>query len=391
MSNYIKIKPKYFVKSVSSNGIIKNQASDVYIDGYYPAYSASGQDVWLPNKEFTREGIVISAVGARCGKCFLTEKEWATCANTHVLFVDERMCLRRYFWYICNDEDWWEKGGTAQPFVAVKKSLDKWIYLPSLDIQKQIINFLDKKTKQIESLIASQEKQIEKLKAYKQSLIFDVVTKGIDSTVTLTESGVPWLGKICDRYSVSNIGKLFKIEKRIIGHTPDTVLSITQQGIRVKDINSNEGQNAESYDNYQIVHVGDFAMNHMDLLTGWVDISSFEGVTSPDYRVFTIKDSQMEKRYFLYLFQSYYKNKVFYAFGQGAANLGRWRLPAKNFKNIAIIIPPVEEQQQIVSFLDKKCAIIDQLIAIKLRKIEKLQTYKKSLIYEYVTGKKEVV
>ena len=147
---------------------------------------------------------------------------------------------------------------------------------------------------------------------------------------------------------------------------------------------------ANSYAHYQIVNIGDFAMNHMDLLTGGVGISEFEGVTSPDYRVFVMRNADMNSRYFLYVFQMYYRNKIFYAFGQGAANLGRWRLPAQNFNTVAVPLSPVEEQNSIVTFLDEKCTQIDKLIALKQQKIEKLQQYKKSMIYEYVTGKKEV-
>ena len=99
----------------------------------------------------------------------------------------------------------------------------------------------------------------------------------------------------------------------------------------------------------------------------------------------------MNPRYFLYVFQMYYRNKIFYAFGQGAANVGRWRLPAQNFNNIAIPVPPIEEQNAIVEYLDNKITTIDELISIKQEKIVRLTQYKKSLIYEYVTGKKEVM
>ena len=143
----------------------------------------------------------------------------------------------------------------------------------------------------------------------------------------------------------------------------------------VKDISENNGQMADSYANYQIVNISDFAMNHMDLLTGGIGISQYNGVTSPDYRVFNLKDNKMNPRYFLYIFETYYRNKIFYAFGQGAANLGRWRLPAKNFYSIYIPVAPIEEQQAIVSYLDQKCTQIDNLIAIKQKKIEKLQQY----------------
>lgn len=201
----------------------------------------------------------------------------------------------------------------------------------------------------------------------------------------MKDSGVAWIGAVPSDYRTASIGSLFTIKKDIIGREPETVLSITQTGIRPKDLSSNEGQNASSYANYQIVNVGDFAMNHMDLLTGWIDISKYEGVTSPDYRVFTLNDKEMSADYFLRVFQYYYTDRVFFGFGQGVATLGRWRLPAINFKKIDVPVPPVLEQQRIVAAIDEKVGKVDSLIANVQAQIEKLKTYKQSVITEVVT------
>ncbi len=201
----------------------------------------------------------------------------------------------------------------------------------------------------------------------------------------MKDSGVAWIGAVPSGYRTASIGSLFTIKKDIIGREPETVLSITQTGIRPKDLSSNEGQNASSYAHYQIVNIGDFAMNHMDLLTGWIDISKYEGVTSPDYRVFTLNDKEMSADYFLRVFQYYYTNKVFFGFGQGVATLGRWRLPAINFKKIDVPVPPVLEQQRIVSAIDEKVGKVDALIANVQTQIEKLKAYKQSMITEVVT------
>ena len=201
----------------------------------------------------------------------------------------------------------------------------------------------------------------------------------------MKDSGVAWIGAVPSGYRTASIGSLFTIKKDIIGREPETVLSITQTGIRPKDLSSNEGQNASSYAHYQIVNMGDFAMNHMDLLTGWIDISKYEGVTSPDYRVFTLNDKEMSADYFLRVFQYYYTNKVFFGFGQGVATLGRWRLPATNFKKIDVPVPPVLEQQRIVSAIDEKVGKVDALIANVQTQIEKLKAYKQSMITEVVT------
>lgn len=134
-----------FIKSCStSNAAIKNTASPIPKEGWYPAYSASGQDVWLPEYRYSGKGIVVSAVGARCGKCFQVDGKWNVTANTHVLLVDESIADYKYCWYLLNNENWWIKSGSGQPFVKVKDSLNRSILLPDLSTQQHIATILDK-------------------------------------------------------------------------------------------------------------------------------------------------------------------------------------------------------------------------------------------------------
>ena len=199
------------------------------------------------------------------------------------------------------------------------------------------------------------------------------------------------IDKIPAHWDMKKLKYVFYIKKDIAGKEGYDILSITQKGIKIKDISINEGQLAESYSNYQLVDIGDFAMNHMDLLTGWVDVSKYSGVTSPDYRVFNFIDkSAYCKEYYLYLMQMCYMNKIFYGLGQGVSNLGRWRLQADKFLNFTIPMPPLCEQREIAEYLDEKCSEIDKLIAKKEELLADLESYKKSLIYECVTGKKKV-
>src|ERR1700681_438760 len=146
------------------------------------------------------------------------------------------------------------------------------------------------------------------------------------------DSGVEWLRDVREHWDIRRVRWLCEIKKRIAGELGYDVLSITQQGVRIKDLESNDGQLSMDYSKYQFVEVGDFAMNQMDLLTGYVDVSPVHGVTSPDYRVFTIRDPAIgHHKYLLYLFQMGYKNRIFYAYGQGSSQLGRWRLPTEQF------------------------------------------------------------
>jgi type I restriction enzyme S subunit len=200
------------------------------------------------------------------------------------------------------------------------------------------------------------------------------------------DSGVEWLGEVPEHWEIKRIKRLFEIKKRISGFTGYDVLSITQQGIKIKDIESGDGQLSMDYSKYQFVEIGDFAMNHMDLLTGYVDLSIYFGVTSPDYRVFTIRNSQASfDRYFLYLLQVGYRNKIFYAFGQGSSQLGRWRFPTEQFNKFEFPNPPANEQKKIANFLDQEITKIDDLIAESTNVIALLKEKRQALISHAVT------
>lgn len=268
--------------------------------------------------------------------------------------------------------------------------LKRIVAFPPLSEQDKIAAFLDEKCGAIDEIISKTEQSIEEYKKLKQSVITKAVTKGIRPNRPMQDSNIEWIGEIPTDWEIMKLKFVFEIKKDIAGKEGYTVLSITQTGIKPKNITSNEGQQASDYSKYQLVDKGDFAMNHMDLLTGWVDISKYDGVTSPDYRVFRLKKINNCDRYFLYMMQLCYLNKIFYGFGQGVSGFGRWRLPADMFLNFLIPIPPRDEQKEIADYLDEKCAEIDTLIEKKQQFLAEIANYKKSLIYEYVTGKKEV-
>ncbi len=261
---------------------------------------------------------------------------------------------------------------------------------PPLPEQTAIAHFLDEKTAKIDQAIAQKERMIALLKERKQIIIQNAVTKGLDPNVKLKDSGVEWIGEIPEHWKVKKLKFIVEIVKRIIGYEGPQVLSITQQGIKVKDIKSGEGQLAMDYSKYQIAEIGDFAMNHMDLLTGYVDISKYHGVISPDYRVFKSKTDIILDKYLLLICQMCYKNKVFYAHGQGVSKLGRWRLPADNFNNFFIAIPSLIEQDKIIEKVHLSNIKIDDTISKIHTQIEKLKEYKATLIDSAVTGKIKV-
>ena len=281
--------------------------------------------------------------------------------------------------------------GSAQPKLSQENLKNIWIPVPNVNIQKEIVCCIKDACIGLDNILEKTRSSIEEYKKLKQSVITKAVTKGVRGNREMKDSQSMWFGQIPDDWNMRKMKYIFKIQKYIAGEEGHTVLSITQKGIKPKDLSKNEGQLAENYSNYQLVHIGDFAMNHMDLLTGWVDVSKYEGVTSPDYRVFGLIDKDNYcSQYYLYLMQMCYTNRIFYGLGQGVSGLGRWRLQADKFLNFSITVPSYEEQQEIANYLDKKCSAIDELIAKKEQYLSEIENYKKSLIYEYVTGKKEV-
>jgi len=275
---------------------------------------------------------------------------------------------------------------TESDFGAIKTCV------PSLAEQKRIVTFLDAQCAEIDAVLEKTRASIEEYKKLKQAVITQAVTKGIRGDRPMKDSGSVWFEEIPCNWVMKRIKYLFHIKKDIAGKEGYTVLSITQRGIQPKDLSKNEGQIAANYSQYQLLAPGDFAMNHMDLLTGWVDISKYSGVTSPDYRVFVLDDAEKnDSSYYLYLMQMCYFNRIFYGLGQGVSGMGRWRLQADKFLNFPVVVPPVDEQKEIASYLNEKCSCIEVMIAKKQQYLTEIENYKKSLIYEYVTGKKEVI
>ena len=343
-------------------------------------------------KKIAKKGDILLSVRAPVGDVNISNQEYAI--GRGLCAIRAKKIDGRYCWYILqeiNDTLHSFAVGTTYESVTVDDIANLTVPYPDGLVQKEIARYLDSKIGKIDELIENQEKQHNMLEQYKRELIANTITKGLNKSAPMKGSGVDWLGNVPEHWNVTKMKWMFEVVKRIYGAEDRDVLSITQRGIKVKDIDSNDGQLAESYANYQVVNVNDFAMNSMDLLTGWVDCSPYEGVTSPDYRVFRFHhDKPQCHTYYKYLFQMCYTNRIFYRLGQGVSNLGRWRLQADQFLNMKMPQPPIEEQEQIASYLDKKVGQIEELTADIKAQIEKLKEYRKIVIHDAVTGKIKV-
>lgn len=143
-SNWCWTRLIHLVNHQSGNSkLIKGKLSSEKTDGLYDGYSASGQDVFCPNYEHEGEAIIVSAVGARCGKAFLAKGKWSAIANTHIVYPKSGMNIK-FLFYLMNDEEWWVRSGSAQPFVVVKESLESPFALPPHEEQKRIVEIIEK-------------------------------------------------------------------------------------------------------------------------------------------------------------------------------------------------------------------------------------------------------
>lgn len=275
--------------------------------------------------------------------------------------------------------------------------------LPSPDEQDKIVEAIEINIRKINTLIANVQAQIEKLKAYKQCMITEVVTKGIDPTAPMKDSGVEWLGKYPSHWGYMPFGYVLKErnEKNNPVVSEERLSLSIELGVTLyAEKTTNLDRFKDDFSQYKLAHAGDLVMNSMNMIVGATGVSPYFGCVSPAYYTFFDEtDDHITAKYCEYVFRSKTMLRVLHSLGKGIysiergddrINTCRLKVPKADLKALHIPVPPLDEQRRIVQYMNDKCAQISHLISIKQAKIEKLEQYKRSLIYEYVTGKKEV-
>lgn len=286
----------------------------------------------------------------------------------------------------------------ARGFIRINLRQDKLsccpIFLPPLAEQKAIADFLDKKCNEIDELVALQEKMIEELKAYKQSVITEAVCKGLNPNVPMKDSGVECIGEIPEGWSVMRLKNKYLLRT---GTTPDNFEDISEENVNwftpsdIKEEGNVIYQSERKLscrcikeNKIQLFPKGSLVFVGIGASAGKIGYAEVEGYCNQQITAL-IPQHGVYSKYFYYFMcadKKRLKDNAFYT-----------TLPIINNSYLSqnkIIVPPLAEQQEIADYLDKKCSEIDQLISIKQQKIVELNDYKKSLIYEYTTGKKEV-
>lgn len=268
------------------------------------------------------------------------------------------------------------------------------IPMPPIDEQERIANFLTSKCTEIDALIADVQAQIDVLEQYKRSAITETVTKGLNPDAEMKDSGIEWVGMIPSTWEMRK-GKYMFVQRSLRGNSIELqLLSPTQKfGVIPQSLYEElTGMSAVKLSEkadlslLKTIHKGDFCIS-LRSFQGGFEYSEYEGVVSPAYQVF-YPTVEIADGYYRYLF----KESGF------IEKMNSYTMTLRDGKNIAfadfgntyIPYPPVEEQAAIAAYLDERCAQIDAIIADKRRQLEVIDEYKKSLIFEYVTGKKAV-
>ena len=262
--------------------------------------------------------------------------------------------------------------------------------VPPIEAQQRIADFLDAKCARIDSIRKNVEAEIEALKQYKNSVITEAVTKGLDKNVEMKDSGIEYVGPIPASWNIHPIYYYFGERKHKNRHgKEENLLSLSYGHVIEKDINTSEGLLPENFNTYNIVEAGDIIIRPTDLQndkrslrTGLVTEHGI--ITSAYIALLPIRNINTE--YYHYLLYAFDVMKVFYNMGNGV----RQGLNFSAFSRLIVFEPPIQEQIAIVSYLNEKCKQIEKIISKKKAQLSTINAYKKSFIYEYVTGKKEV-
>ena len=307
-------------------------------------------------------------------------------------FTDEAF-FKRYFHYLlrsCYKDEFMRLSGGIRvgQWDLPSEALDNVIVLiPSTEEQRCIAAYLDAKCAEIDALTADIQTQIDTLEQYKRSVITEVVTKGLEPDVEMKDSGIQWIGSMPAHWNCIRGKYVLKYIQKPVREDDGVITCFRDGEVTLRSNRREDGFTmADKEIGYQGIDVGDLVVHGMDGFAGAIGISDSRGKASP---VLNVLDTEQNKRYIMYFLRSMAYSDVFLALATGirvrSCDL-RWNKLSELFYPV----PPLEEQEAIVDYIDSVLRRTDEVIAAKREQLSTLEAYKKSLIYEYVTGKKEV-
>jgi type I restriction enzyme S subunit len=275
--------------------------------------------------------------------------------------------------------------------------------IPTTEEQIIIAEYLHNNCKKIDSVIEKTKASIEEYKKLKQAVITQAVTKGVRGERPMKDSGIKWIGQTPADWKLIPFRHVLKErnEKNSpVKSTERLSLSIDLGVTLYSEKTTNLDRFKDGFEEYKLAHEGDLVMNSMNMIVGASGQSEYFGCVSPVYYTFYDEESDhVTAKWCEYIFRSKTMLRVLFSLGKGIyaivrgddrVNTCRLKVAKEDLKSIILPMPPVDEQREIIQYLNIKCAEVDELIKKKQQFFAELENYKKSLIYEYVTGKKEV-
>lgn len=271
--------------------------------------------------------------------------------------------------------------------VSSSDILKRFIPFPSEIEQQRIAEFLDRACGKIDGLKADIQVQIDTLEQYKRSVITEAVTHGLNLSAPMKDSGIPWVGQFPTHWTKKKGKYILRYMSKPVRQDDGVITCFRDGEVTLRSNRREDGFTmADKEIGYQGVDVGDLVVHGMDGFAGAIGISDSRGKASP---VLNVLNTKQNKKYIMYYLRSMAYGEVFTALSTGirvrSCDL-RWNKLAE----LLYPLPPIDEQNNIVNYIDEQIARTNEIIADKKSQIETLDGYKKSLIYEYVTGKKEV-
>ena len=367
----------------------------VTMKGVLPQLETAAKTNDGDNRKLVRKGdFAINSRSDRRGSCGIADRDGSVSLINTILKPRNQMNARYYNWLFHTpmfaDEFYkWGHGIVDDLWSTNWEEMKKiQIPFPSLVEQQRIAEFLDRECGKIDGLKADIQAQIDTLEQYKRSIITEAVTHGLNPSAPMKECSVSWARQIPQHWKVMpNKHLMTKIKNICPIYKGEDILSLTMYGVIVRDLDAG-GKMPSSFDGYQYIKKDNLLMClfDIDVTPRCIGIIKQNGITSPAYSQFKMKKIANARFYYYYYLMLDYTKELLHL----AKNL-RHSLTEDQLGAIKQLVPPLDEQQEIADYLDNKCAEIERIIADKKTQIETLDGYKKSLIYEYVTGKKEVV
>ena len=344
-----------------------------------------------------------------CGNFIYVDEQRTLFAGYHTIILRSLTQKDNRFYAFLFMSDCWRKqirecvNGVKLFSISQKLIKRTNILIPPEEERARIVNYLEDQCNIIDNVQKKIRASIEEYKKLKQAVITQAVTKGIEDGREMKDSGVAWIGNTPIGWELIPFRHVLKERQEKnspIKSVERLSLSIDLGVTLYAEKTTNLDRFKDDFEQYKLAYEGDLVMNSMNMIVGATGVSDYFGCVSPVYYTFYDElEDHVTAKYCEYIFRSKTMLRVLYSLGKGIyaivrgddrVNTCRLKVSKEDLKSIIIPVPPIEEQREIVSYLKRKCEEIDELIAKKEQYLSEIENYKKSLIYEYVTGKKEV-